>query len=285
MNCDLHTHTNHSDGVLTPKELVSEAKKLNIVIALTDHNTTTGLSEFMDEAKRQGVVAVGGTELSTEYGGVEFHLLGLFVDPEHYETIEKLCVNFTKQKEISNIDLINKLSRLGYEIDYQQVKKRNVKGNVNRAHIAAELLSKGYVGTVQEAFEKLLDEKCGLYIPPERLTLTEGIKFFRKINALPILAHPLKEVGERRLREIIPELIDAGLVGIETMHSSYSDEFIKISKKIASDFGLLESGGSDFHGGNKPGVSLEKGRGNLEIPHTIYETLLKKKNEIFCANG
>ena len=280
MNCDLHTHTNHSDGVLSPKELVLEAKKLNTIIALTDHNTVSGLPEFMAEAEKLGVTAVGGTELTTEHCGVEFHLLGLFIDPEHYQRVENLCVDFISRKELSNIDLVEKLCRAGYHIDYQDVKKRNVKGNVNRAHIAAELLNRGYVGSVQEAFEKLLDEKCGLYTPPPRLTLKEGIEFLRKINALPILAHPLKEVSAEKLCEILTDLIDWGLVGIETMHSSYSDEFIKISKKIAKEFNILESGGSDFHGGNKPGVNLVFGKGNLNISHKIFEMLLERKRQI-----
>ena len=280
MRCDLHTHTNHSDGSYTPAELVAEAKKLNIIIALTDHNTVTGLPEFLREAERQGVAAIGGTELSTEHEGREFHLIGLFIDPEHYERVERLCAEFIRLKEYSNIALCNKLRESGYDIDYAEVKARNIKGNANRAHIAAELMKKGYVSSVQEAFERLLDEKKGLYTPPPRLQLTYAIGFLREIGALPILAHPIKEISPERLREILPELIDAGLVGIETMHSSYSEEGIARVKQIADEFGLLESGGSDFHGGVKPVVNLATGKGNLNISSDVYLALKNRRDFI-----
>ena len=277
MNCDLHTHTVHSDGSFTPTELVRAAKDKNLIIALTDHNTVSGLSEFMAEAHRLGVEAVGGTELSCIYGGREFHLIGLFIEPEYYSEVEDLCIEYHSLKEKSNVDLIDKLCALGYDLNYSEIQRQNINGRVNRAHVAAELLRKGYVGSIQEAFDSLLDEKRGIYIPPKRLELSEGIRFLRKIKALPILAHPLKEIGYEELRAILPELKEAGLVGIETMHSSYTDEKITISKVIAEEFGLLESGGSDFHGSVKPGVQLGVGKGNLDIPDEIYYSFKRLK--------
>ncbi len=278
MNCDLHTHTKHSDGSFTTAELVEAAKEKNLIIALTDHNTVSGLPDFMAEAERLGVTAIGGTELSCVYNGREFHLLGLFISPEYYGEVESLCVEYHGLKEQSNIDLINKLRNMGYDIDYATIQKRNLKGRVNRAHIAAELIDKGYFATISEAFESVLDEKCGIYVPPKRLALTDGIKFIRKIKALPILAHPLKEIDGEELGKMLPTLLEAGLVGIETMHSSYNEEQIAFSKKVAEKFSLAESGGSDFHGNVKPGVELGKGKGNLNIPEYIYSDLLEIKN-------
>ena len=275
MNCDLHTHTNHSDGSSTVAELVRDAKEKNLIIALTDHNTVTGLPEFLSEAEQLGVTAVGGTELSTVYDGREFHLLGLFIEPEHYSKIETLCREYHLLKEQSNIDLVNKLCDLGYTLDYSAIKLKNIKGNVNRAHIAAALVEKGYVSSVKDAFDRLLDEKLGIYTPPKRLELVDAIRFLREIKATPVLAHPLKDIDAIRLREILPELIAAGLVGIETMHSSYTDEQIAVSKEIAAEFNLLESGGSDYHGSNKPGVKLGVGKGNLDIPISVYNRLLE----------
>ena len=281
MYCDLHTHTSHSDGSFSPAELVAEAKKLNITIALTDHNTTSGLTEFLTEAEREGVNAVGGTELSTVYEGREFHLIGLFIEPEYYGRIEELCIEYHRLKEESNIALVNKLSSAGCSLDYRVIKQRNVKGNINRAHIAAELVRQGHVGSISEAFDKLLDEKCGYYVPPKRFEILDAIKFLLEIKAVPILAHPLKEIGPDRLRAMLPELIEAGLVAIETMHSSYDEEKIAASKTIAAEFGLLESGGSDFHGSNKPGVSLGVGRGNLAIPISVFDSLWDKRRKLF----
>ena len=270
MNCDLHTHTVHSDGSFTPTELVRAAKEKNLIIALTDHNTMSGLSEFIREADRLQVEVVCGTELSCVYDGKEFHLIGLFIEPEYYSEVENLCTEYHSLKEKSNIDLIDKLCALGYDLSYAEIQKQNVNGRVNRAHIAAELMNKGYVDSIPEAFAKLLDEKCGIYLPPKRLALADGIRFLRKIKALPVLAHPLKEIGAETLRKMLPELKEAGLIGMETMHSSYSEEQIAISKEIALEFGLLESGGSDFHGSVKPGVELGVGKSNLNISKDIY---------------
>jgi predicted metal-dependent phosphoesterase TrpH len=235
----------------------------------------SGLREFLCEADRLGVTAIGGSEVSSVYGGKEFHLIGLFIDPEYYDSVEELCREYHRLKEESNVDLVNRLVGDGYNIDYAAVKARNIKGNVNRAHIAAELIEKGYATSISEAFDRLLDEKCGYYIPPKRFELVEAIRFLRRIKALPILAHPLKDIGPNELCKMLPELKEAGLVAIETMHSSYSDEKIEISKKIANDFNLLESGGSDFHGEIKPGISLGIGKGNLNIPDTVYDNLVK----------
>ena len=280
MNCDLHTHTVHSDGSYTVAELVAAAKEKNLAIALTDHNTVSGLAEFMFCADAAGVTAIGGTELSCVYGGKEFHLIGLFIEPEYYSQVEALCTEYHLLKEQSNIDLINKLCKLGYELDYAEIQSKNVKGRVNRAHIAATLFSKGYVNSIPEAFSTLLDEKCGIYVPPKRLALSDGIKFLRNIKAIPILAHPLKEIDSEALRIMLPEHIEAGLIGIETMHSSYTEEQIAVSKQIAEEFGLMESGGSDFHGVMKPGVELGVGKGNLNISEKIYLDLLRRKTSL-----
>ncbi len=280
MSCDLHTHTNHSDGSYSPAELVREAREKNLIIALTDHNTVTGLPEFLAEAERAGVTAIGGSELTTEYGGREFHLIGLFISPEHYGAVESLCTEFIRLKEQSNIDLCNKLCKRGYKVDYAEIKAMNVKGNANRAHIATQLVDRGYFKARQDAFDSVLDEKCGLYVPPKRLHITDGIKFLRSIGAVPVLAHPLKEISPDSLRAMLPELIEAGLMAMETMHSSYSEEKTALSKQIAREFSLLESGGSDFHGLMKPGVALGAGRGNLNIPDSVYYDFLEAKSKL-----
>lgn len=280
MYCDFHTHTNHSDGSYSPTELAKAAAEKNLIVALTDHNTVSGLAEFLAEADRLGVTAIGGVEISTVYGGKEFHLIGLFIDPKHHSTIDDLCREYHRLKEESNIDLVNRLIKEGYSIDYSAVKARNVKGNVNRAHIAAELIKNGYATSISDAFDRLLDEKCGLYIPPKRFELVDAIRFLQEINSIPILAHPLKDIEADELRKMLPELKSAGLVAIETMHSSYSDEKIAISKKIAGEFDLLESGGSDFHGTIKPGVNLGEGKGNLKIDESIYLNLLEYHKKI-----
>ena len=278
LRCDLHTHSVFSDGTYSPSELIAEAKRLGLIIALTDHNTAAGLPEFMDAAQEQGVTAVPGVEFSTGYNGKELHLLGLFVLPEHYAIVERMVKEQHVLKEISNMELVERLNQAGYLIDYAKVKRRNPNGNANRAHMAAELLEQGYVTSVREAFDTILSDKSGFYVPPSRLQLTDVIKELRRIGVLPVLAHPLQELTEAELRELLPSAIEAGLVGMETMHSSYTPETICLAKKIAAEFHLLPSGGSDFHGSVKPDVALGRGKGWLDIPANIYSDLLSVWN-------
>ena len=280
MKCDLHSHSIHSDGSATPAELVAMAKEQGLIIALTDHNTVSGLPDFLEEAEKSGVIAVGGTELSCNHDEREFHLLGLFVAPEHYDSVEALVSKFYILKQKSVVDLIERLNDAGYKVDYASAYKRTINGNVNRAHIAAELLEGGYVSSVTEAFETVLSKEGGFYVQPERLELIDAIRFLRSIKALPILAHPLKEISADQLCEILPALKEAGLLGIETMHSSYSEADIAISKEIASKYSLLQSGGSDYHGVAKPDVCLGTGKGNLDIQDTLYYDLLRASESL-----
>ena len=273
LRCDLHTHSVFSDGTYTPGEIIAEAKRLGLIVALTDHNTAAGLPEFMDAAQKLGVTAVPGVEFSTEYNGKELHLLGLFVLPEHYAAVERMVKEQHVLKEISNMELVERLNQAGYLIDYMKVKRRNPNGNANRAHMAAELLDQGYVTSIREAFNTILSDNGGFYVPPSRLQLIDVIKELRRIGVLPILAHPLQELAEPELRDLLPNAIEAGLAGMETMHSSYTPETIALAEKIAAEFNLLSSGGSDFHGSVKPGISLGTGRGWLCIPSKIYSNL------------
>ena len=273
LRCDLHTHSVFSDGTYTPGEIIAEAKRLGLIVALTDHNTAAGLPEFMDAAQKLGVTAVPGVEFSTEYNGKELHLLGLFVLPEHYAAVERMVKEQHVLKEISNMELVERLNQAGYLIDYMKVKRRNPNGNANRAHMAAELLDQGYVTSIREAFDTILSDNGGFYVPPSRLQLIDVIKELRRLGVLPILAHPLQELTEPELRDLLPNAIEAGLAGMETMHSSYTPETIALAENIAAEFNLLSSGGSDFHGSVKPGISLGTGRGWLCIPSKIYSNL------------
>ena len=273
MRCDLHTHSTFSDGTYTPFEIIAEAKRLNLIVALTDHNTTAGLPEFMDAAQKLGVTAVPGVEFSTEHKGRELHLLGFFVFSGHYTAVERMVKEQHVLKEISNMELVERLNQAGYRIDYEKVKRRNPNGNANRVHLAAELLEQGYVTSIREAFDTILSEDGRFYVPPLRLQLMDVIKELRRIGVLPVLAHPLQELTESELRSLLPNAIEAGLAGIETMHVSYTPEMVSLAEKLAVEFNLLSSGGSDFHGSVKSGVFLGKGKGNLCVPVNKYTDL------------
>lgn len=273
MYCDLHTHSLYSDGSCTPAEIIAQAKEAGLTVALTDHNTVAGLGEFMAEAEIQGVRAIPGIEFSTVCHGTELHLVGLFIEPEHYARLENVAAEFQRKKAQSNEEMVRRLNAAGYHIDYQALLARSPKGNINRAHIASALLEKGYVSSVQEAFEKLLGDTLPFYVPCERLRIGDAIRILTEIRAVSILAHPLQDLTEAELREVLPELKAAGLIAMETHHSSYDDAAIALAAQIAGEFGLLPSGGSDFHGLAKPNVRLGVGKGNLHIPTAFLDAL------------
>lgn len=284
MSVDLHIHSTHSDGTYSSAEIIAKAKRLGLsAVALTDHNTVSGLPNFLTEARAADLTAIPGTELSTVYEEKEIHLLGLFIPEQHFADITALMQDYRVRKAQSNRDLVARLGKDGYVIDYAEVERKNPNGNINRALIAKELVANGYVSSVKEAFDTLLGDSIGYYIPPERLDFFEAIRFLRRIHALPVWAHPLQHMDEPTVRAILPRAIEAGLAGMEVQHSSYSNETILRAKAIANEFGLLYSGGSDFHGSVKPDVQL--GVGSCEgdtpnIPDTYYEALLSASKNL-----
>ena len=274
--CDLHTHSVFSDGTFTPAEIIAEAKKIGLSsVALCDHNTVNGLPDFWEAARDSGVKAVAGAEFSVDYGGKELHLLGLFIKPEHFPKVTALMDEVIANKGKSNLELVASLRRAGYVIDYEEVKRKKPQSAINRSHIADELIEKGYVSSKNEAFNGILSPEAGHYKEPERLTLFEMIKFLRFIGAAPVLAHPFLNLSEEKLRKLLPPARLAGLIGMECYYSTYSEETTELSLKISEEFGILPSGGSDFHGGGKPDISLGTGQGNLKIPNTFAEAIEK----------
>ena len=267
MTCDLHTHSVFSDGTYTPAQLIAEAERIGLsAVALTDHNTIAGLPDFLAAGEGSTVEAVPGCEFSTDYNGVELHILGLWIQPEHYQTVTELLEKAQRDKEESNRNLVYTLNEAGYAIDYEKVIARS-QGSVNRAHIAAELMENGYISSIQEAFESLLTKKRGFYKPPQRIGAYDCIRFIRSIGAKAVLAHPFLNLKqEEALRAFLPEAVAAGLHGMEVAYSKFSPEQTALAIQIADAFGLAYSGGSDFHGENKPDIALGVGRGGLCVP-------------------
>ncbi len=280
-SCDLHTHTHHSDGTYTPRELVAEAKAAGLsAIALTDHNSVSGLEEFSIFAAEAGLEAVCGVEFSTEYRGIELHLIGMFIRPEDHVRIVDFIGNIKERKDRANRELVAKIAKHGYEIDYDALIAATPDGYVNRAHIAAEMVKKGYVKSFSEAFDGVLSEKNGYYKPSKNRDFFETVEFIRSIGAVSVLAHPLLQLSRDELRELVAEAMPYGLCAIETQYAKYSEEERIFSSELAREFSLLESGGSDFHGDNKPDQKLGIGRGDLFVPYEFYEKLKKA-----CCRG
>ena len=271
--CDLHTHSHYSDGTYSPTELISEAEAKGLsAVVLCDHNTVEGLGEFFAAAKGKAVEAIGGVEFSTDYGDIELHIVGMFITPEHLEAVDGMAAELRRRKDESNIALVENLQRGGYDIDYSEIKAANP-GIVNRAHIAANLVEKGYTGSIKEAFDTLLAKDGGYYVQVRRLDVFETIKFIKSIGAVAILAHPFLNLTESELREFLPRAIESGLDGMETLYSDYDEETTALAVRIAGEFGIKQSGGSDFHGDRKPSISLGTGRGELRVPESVLDGL------------
>ncbi len=280
MKCDLHCHSYYSDGEWSPGEIIDFAGKNDCIVALTDHNTTKGLREFLAAAEEKGVEAVAGVEFSSEYKGKEIHILGLFIDSFYYDYIEEIAEDYRKKKTESNIELIKKLNAAGYDISFEKLQKNAVGGSFNRAAIAAEMVKKGYVASSDEAFRGVLSKKAGYYIPPERNNTLDIIRFIRSINAVPVAAHLLVSLEKEECADFLSQATQAGLMAIETCYSMYSEDETAFAKELAERFGLLESGGSDFHGKNKPDIKLITGKGSLQVPEDFYIKLKEAGNEL-----
>ena len=278
--CDLHTHTVHSDGTLSSSELVREAKKIGLsAIALTDHNSVAGLDEFLSAARDCDVEAAAGVEFSVDYEGEELHLIGLFIGREHYGAVMEFIGDLKEKKNEANRALVARLSTIGFEVDYDALLAATPEGYVNRAHIAIDMLRRGYVESVSEAFDRYLSEESGYYRSPEKPGLFETIEFIDSIGAVSILAHPLLQLSREELRELLMKEGCGKLDAIETQYVKYSREDREFSSALCRELSLLESGGSDFHGENKPGQELGVGRGDLFVPFEFYEALKARKRE------
>ena len=273
--CDLHTHSTCSDGTLAPTELVKLALEKNLAaVALTDHNTVAGLPEFLEAARGTELEAVPGIEFSVDYGDIELHILGLFVKPEHYGPITERVEDMLRRKEQSNIDLVKNLEQAGIFLSYEDIKAATTTGQVNRALIAAEMLRKGYVGSIQEAFSKYLKQSHGYYNPPKRPDAFETIRFIRSLGAVAVWAHPFLNLKtEEAIREFLPEACQAGLQGMEVFYPKFDENQTALALQLVKEFGLQPSGGSDFHGENKPDIQLGSGKGSLFLPITLLEGL------------
>lgn len=269
--CDLHTHSDYSDGTYTPKQIIDEAEAMKLsAVALCDHNTVKGVYEFFEAALGKTVKAVAGIEISTDYGEHELHILGLFIPQERYEEIEQFVQTIVKNKEESNRVLIKMLRNAGYAISFDEIKAKTRNGQFNRANIACELTEKGYASSINDAFKTILNK---FYIRTKRIPVFEAIDFLRSKNCTVVLAHPFLNLNEAELRKFLPQAKASGLDAMEVFYPTYDAELMEKSKAIADEFGLLYSGGSDFHGTNKIDIKLGHGRNNVFVQDEIYKKL------------
>lgn len=271
---DLHTHSNCSDGSYTPSELIAYAVKKNLsAIALTDHDTVEGLDEAFEAANGTGLEVIAGIEFSTEYHGKDIHIVGLdfnYKDPM-FCTRLKL---FQDSRDIRNRKMIEKLAEHGVDISWEKMDEAFGDAVWTRAHFARYLMEHGYVRSLEEAFEAYVGESCPCFVPREKVTPAQAVRLIRQVSGIPVLAHPLQyHLPESDMNAMLTELKNAGLLGIEVLYSTHTLMDEEYVRHLAQRHHLCFSGGSDFHGKNKPTIDLGTGKGNLKIPYELLTAL------------
>lgn len=275
MAVDLHTHTNFSDGSLSPQELVEKANAYKLkAIAITDHDEIAANPIAIEHARQYPVDIVPGVEFSIDIelsGTAHLHLLGLFLDvndPLLTETLDDL--RLARKNRIRKI--LNKLNELGYKLQQEELDQITGQGSAGRPHIAQLLMNNNIVSSVWEAFHKFLSRDKVAYVPKKKLKLEDAINLIHHSKGLAILAHPisLRHTHYTETEAFLKELKTVGLDGVEAYYTTHSKNFTKYLIKAARRNNLLISGGSDFHGINKPDTDLGRGKGQLEIPDQVY---------------
>lgn len=267
---DLHSHTTASDGTLTPAELIEEASRAGVrTLAITDHDTLAGYDEAVPVARAAGLELICGIEVSTKLHGSSTHLLGYFprgASAGFRAWLEELQAS----RRDRNARLVGRLRELGIDITLDEVRALG-RSMTGRPHFARVLVDKGYVATIQEAFDRYLDESAEAYVDRLEPSFAEAVARIRGGGGIASLAHPVRLKVD--LDALLPEMQAAGLGALEAYHSDHSPEFTERVKNLAASYGMVVTGGSDFHGDVKPDIGLGTGRGNLRVPDGLMERL------------
>lgn len=254
IKADLHTHTHYSDGYHNPEELIQKAKAAGLThLAITDHDNVDAVDEAIDIASRYGIELIPGAEISAEHNGKETHILAYFIDHKNSELLDYLK-NFRKERIKRAQKIIDKLNELDIGITMDDVLLQ-VKGNgsVGRPHIAIAMLEGGFINNYYDAFNKYIGDDKPAYAKKPNISTKDAISLINRCGGLSIIAHPGKNL---RHNNSLFEMIEFGIDGIEVIHPSHSDHDIEYFRDITSQYFLLESGGSDFHGGRINDVSI-----------------------------
>jgi len=272
---DLHTHTTHSDGSASPEELIARASANGArSIAITDHDTVDAFAEARAAAALFGVEFVPGIEISADFSPGTMHILGYLVDGES-PALQRKLATLKEAREKRNPEIARRLEGLGIDISYHEVAQLAGNKVVGRPHFASLLVKKGYVGSIQEAFDKLLKKGAPAYVEKARLSPSDSIQLIHRAGGVAVLAHPyqLKLSSYRAADELVAELAAIGLDGIEAIYSRHSADQRTMYSEIALRHHLLVTGGSDYHGSYKPDIDLVTGLGDLEVPYALLEAL------------
>ena len=279
---DLHTHSLCSDGAQTPADVVRTAKAAGLsAIALSDHDCIEGVREAMEEGNRLGVEVIPAVELSAQ-SDTELHILGYFIDIEN-KKLQDAMAYALQVRDQRQEETCRKLNEQGFAITMDEL-RQEAHGNpvLCRAHFAQIMVRKGYAESVKDAFSRYLSVGCYAYSNRQALTAQEAVSLIREAGGIAVAAHlHLIKMPDDPLREYLRGLIPHGLDGVEGYYTDYTPDMEQRYRAMAKELGLVISGGTDYHGANKPHITIGSGRGELEIPYSVLDGLRARHKEIF----
>ncbi|MDO5403172.1 MAG: PHP domain-containing protein [Eubacteriales bacterium] len=276
---DLHVHSTFSDGTDTPSLLVKKALTAGLsAIALTDHDTADGVAEAVAEGTKLGLEVIPGVELSTFFDHKEIHIVGLYIDYMNKEFKKELS-ELREVRNNRNKIMCQKFQDIGIPVVYEELMSAYPGAVLTRAHFADYLLSKGFTKSRNEAFERYIGANGPCYVHRKRLDPAKAIEMIKSAGGIAVLAHPvLYHLGNDATAKLMDYLKAAGITALEALYSTYTLGEELQMRKLASHYGLLISGGSDYHGDNKPNIHLGKGLGRLHVPYKVLEQLKNALN-------
>ena len=269
---DLHVHTTASDGTASPAEVVKLAKAAGLsAIAITDHDTVSGYAEAAEAGKALGVEVIPGIEISTKYGRA-VHILGYYIDPDS-DKLAPVLEWVVRDRDERNRKMAGLMAADGLPVSYEEMHRR-FGAVIGRPHFAEVLVELGLAKDVRDAFDRYVEKGQKYYLPRNFLSIERSVEIIREAGGIPVLAHPFQyKLDDAGLRELIEHCMESGLKGIECRYSGYSTEQSKYLGRMAEEYGLIKTGGSDFHGENKKHISIGTGTGALEVPYQYLEKL------------
>lgn len=281
---DLHTHSNVSDGADTPAEILQKAVQTGLTaVALTDHDTVSGLESFMSAAQNQPILAVPGVEITSMHHYKEVHILGLFIDPES-AALKKYLEEIRLDREQRNHQMLERLNIMGFSITEEEVLAKAGGESIGRPHIAQVLVEKGYFPSVNDVFERCLRRGGRAYVQRKPMPPYSSINAIHAAGGLAFWAHPVNaaaRVDRSFVRRYLRDMVQQKLDGIELYYPNYGPRHTQVITECAAEYSILFSGGSDYHGEKvRPGIKLGFGDGTLNIPDDLPEKMLKKLGRV-----
>ena len=277
---DLHVHTNVSDGTTSPAETVRLAKEAGLAaIAVTDHDTYLAYAQAALAGMDCGIEVVPGIEISTKYG-VSVHILGYYIDSSS-KAMRSVLDWVVDDRNTRNRKMCELLQADGIDITYEQMQERFGRV-IGRPHFAELLVSMGYASSINDAFDKYVEKGRKYYVARNILPIEKAVGLIAEAGGVPVLAHPFQyKKSDSELRELIEHCMPYGLAGMECRYSGYDAEKVAYLEALAKEYGLVKTGGSDYHGEHKKHISLGTGiGGNLEVPYEYLEILREKAGEM-----